>query len=118
MSYKRVIQLRGLKDKKLKRYLVNIKFYYKAKFLFQEKFDIHDMIIENEWKSISSSETIKLFTELFDIYIGQYPIPSKGFEIEGRSHWIVKEEDGYSICLKDEDLSKLRQKRIESLDIN
>ena len=37
MSYKRVIQLRGLKDKKLKRYLVNIKFYHKAKFLFQEK---------------------------------------------------------------------------------
>ena len=50
--------------------------------------------------------------------VGQYPIPSKGFEIEGRSHWVVKEEDGYSICLKDEDLSKLRQKRIESLDIN
>ena len=49
MSYKRVIQLRGLKDKKLKRYLVNIKFYHKAKFLFQEKFDILDMIIENEW---------------------------------------------------------------------
>ena len=69
MSYKRVIQLRGLKDKRLKRYLVNIKFYHKAKFLFQEKFDIHDMIIENEWKSISSSETIKLFVYIDLIYV-------------------------------------------------
>jgi len=35
MGYKRVIQLRGLKDKVSKRYFVNIRFHHKGKFLFE-----------------------------------------------------------------------------------
>ena len=117
MSYKRVIQLRGLKDKVSKRYFITIKFYHKAKILFEEKFDIHDMVIDNGWKSISSAETIIIFPSLFDIYAGKYPLPSKGFDMNSLDHWLVKEEWGYSICLKDEDLAKLRNLRIENLGL-
>ena len=77
MSYKRVIQLRALKDKVSKRYFITIKFYHKAKFLFEEKFDIHDMVIDNGWKSISSAETVApepgvypTLSGILQIYIG------------------------------------------------
>lgn len=117
MSRKRVIQLRGLKDKLSKRYFVNIKFYHKNVFLFQDRYDIHDLVIENNWKSVASGESIAIFKSLFDIYTGKYPLPDKGFDMTGRENWLVKEDWGFSICLKDEDLAKLRQKRIENLGI-
>ena len=117
MSYKRVIQLRKLKDKVSKRYFVNIRFYHRGNFLFEGSYDIHDMVIDNGWKSISSAETIIIFPSLFDIYAGKYTLPSKGFDMNSLDHWLVKEEWGYSICLKDEDLAKLRNFRIENLGL-
>lgn len=124
MSYKKVIQLRGLKDKTTKRYFVNIRFYHRGKFLFQEKFDVHNLITERGWTKIHFSESMELWKVLFDIYTGKYPLPSQEFdratyhENLPDKNWLVKEEDGYSICLKDEDLAKLRQKRIDSLYID
>lgn len=112
MGYKRVIQLRKLKDKVSKRYFVNIRFYHRGNFLFEGRYDIHDMIIENGWKSISFGESIQIFRNLFYMVTGDYPI-----EKNQNHHWCVKEEDGYSICLKDEDLSKIRDKKIEDLGI-
>ena len=123
MGYKRVIQLRGLKDKVSKRYFVNIRFHHKCKFLFEGRYDIHDLVIDNCWKSISSTETMAIFPALFGIYTGKYPLVKEdystknGFDTNRIDHWLVKEEDGFSICLKDEDLAKLRQKRIENLGI-
>ena len=112
MGYKRVIQLRKLKDKVSKRYFVNIRFHHKDKFLFESRYDIHDLVIDNGWKSISFGESIKVFQNLFDISTGDYPI-----EMNQNHHWCIKEEDGYSVCLKDEDLAKLRQIRIDNLGI-
>lgn len=116
MSYKKVIQLRGLKDKVSKRYFVNIRFYHKNIFLFEGRYDIHDLVIENEWKSISFSETMKLFKELFDISTNDY-ILAKNHDRTQFDYWSLKEEDGFSICLKDEDLAKLRNSRIEDLGL-
>jgi hypothetical protein len=112
MSYRRVIQLRKLKDKLSKRYFVKIRFYHRNIFLFEERFDINEFITDNEIKSISFGETIKLFKYLLDIESGQYPIEKKENTI-----WCVKEVDGYSISLRDEDLAKLRQNRLQKLGI-
>ena len=116
MSYKKVIQLRGLKDKLTKRYFVNIRFYHKNVFLFQGRYDIHDLVVKNEWKVISFSESMSIFKDLFDIVTNDYVLP----KIKHRSEydfWSVKEEDGFSICLKDEDLAKLREKKIKDLGV-
>lgn len=116
MSYKKVIQLRGLKDKLSKRYFVNIRFYHKNVFLFQGRYDIHDLVVKNEWKVISFSESMSIFKDLFDIVTNDYVLP----KIKDRSEydfWSVKEEDGFSICLKDEDLAKLREKKIKDLGV-
>ena len=123
MGYKRVIQLRGLKHKVSKRYFVNIRFHHKGKFLFEGRYDIHDLVIDNCWKSISSAESIVIFPELFGIYTGKYPLVKEdystknGFDADRIDHWLVKEEWGFSICLKDEDLAKLRDKKIEDLGL-
>lgn len=130
MGYKRVIQLRGLKDKTSKRYFVNIRFHHKGKFLFESRYDIHDLVIDNGWKSISSTETMAIFPALFGIYTGKYPLVKEDYStkngfapypkrltVEEFDHWLVKEEDGFSICLKDEDLAKLRDKKIEDLGL-
>jgi len=112
MGYRRVIQLKKLKDKVSKRYFVKIRFYHKSNFLFENSYDIHDLIFENEWERISFGETMKIFKNLFDIATNDYPIEKNQNEI-----WCIKETDGYSINLKDEDLSKLRQNRIENLGV-
>lgn len=122
MGYKRVIQLRGLKDKVSKRYFVNIRFHHKGKFLFESRYDIHDLVIDNGWKSISSTETMAIFPALFGIYTGKYPLVKEDYSTKNGfdnriDHWLVKEEDGFSICLKDEDLAKLRDKKIEDLGL-
>lgn len=117
MSRKRIIQLRGLKDKTSKRYFVNIRFYHKNVFLFQARYDINDLVTQNNWTNISSGETIEIFKYLFDIYTGKYPLPSKDDDRSKFDFWSVKEEDGFSICLKDEDLAKLRDKKIEDLGL-
>lgn len=117
MSRKRVIQLRGLKDKVSKRYFVNIKFYHKNVFLFEGRYDIHDLVIENNWKSITSGESIVIFKSLFDIYTGKYVLPSKDDDKSKFDCWSVKEEWGFSICLSDEDLSTLRDKKIKDLGL-
>lgn len=117
MSFKRVIQLRGLKDKVTKRYTIKVNFHHKHLLLFSESYDIHDLVLKYEWKSITSGESIKIFEELFGINIGRYSIPSKNFEKENLQYWIIKEDTGFSINLKDEDLSILRNFRISSLDI-
>jgi hypothetical protein len=117
MSYKRVIQLRKLKDKVSKRYFVKIRFYHRNVFLFEDNYDVHNLVIDNDWKSISFGETTKLFKELFDINCGDYPLPSKGFDKDRYQKWLVKEEDGFSISLTDEDLSNLRSSRLKGLGV-
>lgn len=117
MSFKRVIQLRALKDKATKRYFIKVNFYHRHLPLFSESYDIHDLVVKNDWKSITSGESIKIFEELFGIYVGKYSIPSKGYEKEKLQYWLSKEDTGFSINLKDEDLATLRNFRISSLDI-
>lgn len=117
MSYKKVIQLRGLKDKISKRYFVNIRFYHKNIFLFEGRYDIHDLVIENSWDKISFRESMMIFKELFDISTNDYILVNKNQDRTQFDFWAVKEEDGFSICLKDEDLAKLRNSKIEDLGL-
>jgi hypothetical protein len=112
MSYRRVIQLKKLKDKVSKRYFVKIRFYHKNNFLFENNYDIDNLILENNWERISFGETMRIFKNLFDITTNDYPI-RKNQNI----FWCIKEEDGYSISLKDEDLAKIRDKKIEDLGL-
>jgi hypothetical protein len=116
MGYKRVIQLRGLKDKVSKRYFVNIRFHHKGKFLFESRYDIHDLVIDNGWKSISSTETMAIFPALFGIYTGKYPLLNREYS-DRTGHWLVKEEWGFSISLLYEDLATIRNKKIKDLGV-
>jgi hypothetical protein len=112
MSYRRLIQLKKLKDKVSKRYFVKIRFYHKSNFLFENSYDIHDLILENGWERISFGESMEVFKNLFDIVTNDYPI-----EKNQNLFWCIKEEYGYSISLKDEDLAKIRDKKIEDLGL-
>lgn len=117
MSYKRVIQLRGLKDKLSKKYFANIRFYHKNVFLFEGRYDIHHLVTENEWERISFRESMMIFKELFDISTNDYILVNKNQDRIQFDFWFVKEEDGFSICLKDEDLARLRDKKIKDLGL-
>lgn len=116
---KTVIQLRKLKNKETKKYLIRYKFYYNKSFLFEEYYDINDLVINNKWKSISSEESMVLAKNIFGIHFGKYTLVNmKDFEsIDSITYdnWILYEEDGFRIQLNNDDLIFIRNRRIESI---
>jgi hypothetical protein len=116
MSRKRVISLR--KIKKSGRYIINIKFSHRGSFLYQSDFDVTQIISENNWSNISFGESRTIFENLFNIDIGKYPIdkPIVVFP-DGINNFCAMTESGYDINLTNEDLSKLRDHKLEKLGI-
>ncbi len=117
---KRTIQLRKIKDKETKRYLIRYSFYFNNKFQFEQKFDIHDLVLENKWKSITYIESMEICRYLFGKPLHDYALIDKkefenGIDKIKWSKWKLYGEDGFCMQLAPEDLSIIRDKRIDDI---
>lgn len=115
MGFRRTVQLAKIKDKVSKRYMIRFSFYRKNQPLFVQRVDVHDLIKERGWKSISFSESMEISLIFFGLTFGKYPLLSESDE-KGES-WSTFDVDGFSIGLSQEDLATIRNNRIESLGI-
>jgi hypothetical protein len=122
MGFRRTIQLAKIKDRSLKRYIIRYSFYRKDQPLFEQRVDIHDLIKERGWKSISFAESMEISQIHFGITFGRYELLSddepdiKERRVEMES-WSTFDIDGFTIGLSSEDLAIIRNKRIDSLGI-
>ena len=93
---KSVVQLRKIKDKSDKRYKIRYTFYHKNVLLSEKIYDIHDIILENGWKSISFEEHMSLCKRLFGFTFSKYTLNYQ--------------DDGFNVCLNENDLLILKEK--------
>ena len=111
---KSVIQLRKIKDKSDKRYKIRYTFYHKNAILCEKIYDIHDIIVENGWKSISFEEHMELCNRLFGIKFGKYTlINTKDFALFPNIpyiNWLNYQDDGFNVCLNENDFLILKEK--------
>ena len=115
MGFRRTVQLAKIKDRSLKRYIIRYSFYRKDQPLFEQRIDIHDLIKERGWKSISFAESMEILT------FGKYALITDEPDIKERmlemESWSTFDVDGFTIGLSAEDLAIIRNKRIDSLGI-
>ena len=108
---KSVVQLRNIKDKSDKRYKVRYTFYHKNVLLCERMVDIHDVVVEMGWKSISFEEHMELCRRLFGITFSKYTlVNTKDFGLFPDipyDNWLNYQDDGYNVCLNDRDLVAL-----------
>lgn len=121
MGFRRTVQLAKIKDRSLKRYIIRYSFYRKDKPLFEQRIDIHDLIKERGWKSISASEAMEISQIHFGMTFGKYALitddmQSQEYRVQAE-YWKTYDEDGFRIGLSAEDLAIIRNKRIDSLGI-
>jgi hypothetical protein len=121
MGFRRTIQLAKIKDRSTKRYIIRYSFFRKDQPLFEQRVDIHDLIKERGWKSISFAESMEISQIHFGITFGKYPLITDEPDIKERmlemESWSTFDVDGFTIGLSSEDLAIIRNKRIDSLGI-
>ena len=104
---KSVVQLRNIKDKSDKRYKVRYTFYHNNVLLCERMLDIHDVVVEMGWKSISFEEHMELCRRLFGITFSKYTlVNTKDFGLFPDipyDNWLNYQDDGYNVCLNDRD---------------
>ena len=121
MGFRRTVQLAKIKDRSLKRYIIRYSFFRKNQPLFEQRVDIHDLIKERGWKSISFAESMEISQIHFGITFGEYTLLSDDeLDVKARlemESWSTFDVDGFTIGLSSEDLAIIRNKRIDSLGI-
>ena len=121
MGFRRTVQLAKIKDRSLKRYIIRYSFYRKDQPLFEQRVDIHDLIKERGWKSISFAESMEISQIHFGMTFGKYALITDEPDINERmlemESWSTFDVDGFTIGLSSEDLAIIRNKRIDSLGI-
>jgi hypothetical protein len=115
MGLRSTVQLPRIKDKVSKRYMIRYSFYRKDQPLFDQWVDIHDLVKERGWKSISYAESMEISMMYFGLTFGKYCLISE-LDEKGES-WTIYQVDGFSVGLSQEDLATIRNMRIESLGI-
>ncbi len=113
------VQLRKIKNKESKRYMIKYSFYRKDQPLFEQRIDITDLLKERGWKSISAAEAMEISKIYFGITFGKYAlmtddIKSQEYRLKADS-WKTYDEDGFRIGLSAEDLVIIRNKRIDDI---
>ena len=113
IGMKSVLQLRKIKDKSDKRYKIRYTFYHKNELVCEKIYDIHDIVLENGWKSISFEEHMSLCKILFGFSFGKYTlINAKDFGLFPDIpyiNWLNYQDDGFNVCLNEDDLSILKE---------